>query len=210
MDIYNNYGGKRAFDIAAAAALIAPAAAISLVCAFARAHDDLKTHGTKLSLLERLRGKGLFFNQMRTGRHGEEFKILKVKTMRDPEYDGQSNDERIGTVGHWLRSHKCDELPQIWNVLRGQMSIVGPRPVSPGDPEAKDEFRHSVRPGLLSTAAVLGVRNTLPPDKLIALDHADIQASSLRRDLNMAVQFVKNRGAIKEAPNHRELHSLEL
>lgn len=112
---------KRLFDLAAAgtgllvlAPLLAAIAAVILV-------ED---------------GRPVFFRQERVGRDGRPFRIWKFRTMvRDAERRGTAitvgRDPRITRIGHWLRRFKLDELPQLWNVVRGEMSLVGPRPEVP-------------------------------------------------------------------------------
>lgn len=105
---------------------------------------------------------GVFFRQVRVGRDGREFRLLKFRTMRpDSEAKGQITvgitDPRITPVGRWLRRSKMDELPQLWNVLVGEMSIVGPRPEVPRyvalyTPEQRRIL--CVRPGITSPASI--------------------------------------------------------
>ena len=99
-------------------------------------------------------GMPVFFRQLRVGRHGRGFTLIKLRTMR-PSGDGPKvtagNDPRITAVGRFLRRTKLDELPELWNVLRGDMSFVGPRPevadyVHPDNPLWREIL--SVRPGL--------------------------------------------------------------
>jgi lipopolysaccharide/colanic/teichoic acid biosynthesis glycosyltransferase len=105
---------------------------------------------------------GAFFRQVRVGCHGREFRLLKFRTMRPgSEAMGQitvgGRDPRITRIGYGLRRTKADELPQLWNVLVGDMSIVGPRPEVPRyvalyDAEQRQVL--SVRPGLTSLASI--------------------------------------------------------
>jgi lipopolysaccharide/colanic/teichoic acid biosynthesis glycosyltransferase len=105
---------------------------------------------------------GAFFRQTRIGRGGHPFQLLKFRSMRPgSEASGQitvgQRDPRITGVGHFLRSTKLDELPQLWNVLIGDMSIVGPRPEVPRYVEhytAEQRKVLSVRPGITSVASV--------------------------------------------------------
>ena len=151
---------------------------------------------------------GALFRQVRVGRNGREFRILKFRTMRPgSEAQGQitigGRDPRITGIGYWLRRTKLDELPQLWNVLVGEMSIVGPRPEVPRyvalyTPEQREVLR--VRPGLTGLASlayideneVLG-RATDPqrayieevmPAKL-ALDLRYVREQSLALDLRI-------------------------
>lgn len=114
-------------------------------------------------------GTPLFFRQSRTGKDGQAFDIIKFRTMRE----GSSTDaERLTPWGQFLRSTSLDELPELWNVLKGEMSIVGPRPL----PIAylnrytlEHANRHAVRPGITGWAQVNG-RNNLKWKQQFDLD----------------------------------------
>jgi lipopolysaccharide/colanic/teichoic acid biosynthesis glycosyltransferase len=105
---------------------------------------------------------GAFFRQVRVGRHGREFRLLKFRTMRpNSEAQGQltigGRDPRITGVGYFLRRTKLDELPQLWNVLVGEMSVVGPRPEVPKYValyNAEQRAVLSVRPGITGMASI--------------------------------------------------------
>lgn len=138
---------KRGFDIAASAAALIALAPLLLA----------------LALLVALGSPGgAFFRQVRVGRGGREFLLLKFRSMRPgSEALGQltvgGHDPRITRIGRFLRRTKLDELPQLWNVLTGRMSIVGPRPEVPRyvalyTPEQREVLR--VRPGLTSLASL--------------------------------------------------------
>lgn len=99
--------------------------------------------------------------QNRIGQHGKKFKLLKFKTMRDTHqpqnYITTTNDPRITQFGRFLRKTKLDELPQLWNVLFGKMSFVGPRPDVPGyadQLQGEDRMILSVRPGITGPASL--------------------------------------------------------
>lgn len=144
----------------------------------------------------------ILYSQVRTGRNGKGFRIYKFRTMRvDAEkYSGpmlaQENDPRITRLGRFLRAVRLDELPQIWNVLNGDMSIVGPRPERPFFVEKfvqempEYAYRHNVKPGITGLAQVYGKYNTTPFDKLV-YDLMYIQKCSLLEDLRIIIQTVR-------------------
>jgi lipopolysaccharide/colanic/teichoic acid biosynthesis glycosyltransferase len=135
-------------------------------------------------------GAPVLFRQVRPGRRGAPFTILKFRTMRS----GEGTDaERLTSLGRWLRATSLDELPELWNVLRGDMSLVGPRPLlveylplySPHQAR-----RHEVRPGLTGLAQVAG-RNLVDWDERFELDVRYVETRSLALDLKIIGQTVK-------------------
>lgn len=131
-----------------------------------------------------------FFVQSRPGRCGRVFQLIKLKTMTDQrDASGQllPDADRLTPVGNWLRLTSLDELPQLLNVLRGDMSLVGPRPLLVAywplySPEQRR--RHDVRPGLTGWAQVNG-RNTLTWDEKFALDSWYVANRSMKLDLKI-------------------------
>ena len=133
-------------------------------------------------------GAPVLFRQMRAGRDGEPFEILKFRTMTDERgADGQllPDAERLTPFGRWLRSTSLDELPELWNVVRGEMNLVGPRPLLP---EYTDHYtpeqarRLEVKPGITGLAQVSG-RNDLSWDERLALDVEYVDTRSWKLDL---------------------------
>jgi sugar transferase EpsL len=144
-----------------------------------------------LALLVALRlGRPVFFRQKRIGLHNQPFHLLKFRSMedkRDPAGNLLPDMERTPAFGRWLRSTSLDELPELWNVLKGDMSLVGPRPLLPHylpwySPEQAE--RHQVRPGLTGLAQVRG-RNALDWDERLAYDTEYARAQSLVLDLKL-------------------------
>ena len=147
-----------------------------------------------IAIAIRAEGRGpILFRQERIGRHGRPFEILKFRTLvyeppRDPaDYLIARSDPRITRVGAFLRRWSLDELPQLWNVLRGDMSIVGPRPTLAYQVERYDDFqrrRLEVLPGVTGWAQI-GGRNTLPWPERIKLDVWYVDHRSLILDLRI-------------------------
>lgn len=118
-------------------------------------------------------GEDGFFRQERIGRYGERFPIIKIRTMRsDASHDTNvttARDPRITPLGHFFRRSKIDELPQLINILKGDMSFVGPRPDVPGyadELEGKDRMILSVRPGVTGPATL-----AVPNEEKMLTDH---------------------------------------
>ncbi|MEV4489504.1 sugar transferase [Micromonospora coxensis] len=138
-------------------------------------------------------GRPVLFRQRRIGLDGREFAILKLRSMRagrvdDPRQDGQ----RLTPLGRWLRASSIDELPSLFNVLRGEMSLVGPRPlpVSYRQRYTAEQFRrHLVRPGVTGLAQVNG-RNALDWETRFAYDVWYVDNVSLLLDLRILARTV--------------------
>ncbi len=120
-------------------------------------------------------GSPVFFRQRRPGRHGEIFEIVKFRTMSDAR-DALGallpDDERLTRVGRVLRATSLDELPQLWNVVRGELSLVGPRPLLVRYLDrytAEQRRRHDVMPGLTGWAQIHG-RNAIDWERKFELD----------------------------------------
>lgn len=136
------------------------------------------------------KGAGAFFRQERPGKNGRIFRILKFKTMTD-ERDADGNllpdADRLTKVGRFVRSTSIDELPQLWNVLKGDMSLIGPRPLLPQylplySPE--QARRHEVRPGITGWAQCHG-RNAISWTKKFELDVWYVDNVSFRTDCSI-------------------------
>jgi lipopolysaccharide/colanic/teichoic acid biosynthesis glycosyltransferase len=137
-------------------------------------------------------GSPVLFRQRRCGLHGSEFTILKFRTMREPDRPGQPDCERETRLGSALRRMSLDELPQLVNVLRGEMSIIGPRPTLPEQVRhysPRQRGRLVVRPGLTGWAQVCG-RNVLSWPERIELDLWYIENRSWRVDLRIVLRTI--------------------
>jgi len=142
------------------------------------------------------KGAGAFFFQDRPGLHGKIFKVIKFKTMTD-ERDSEGNllpdTERLTKVGKFVRSTSLDELPQLFNVLKGDMAIIGPRPLLPKylplySPE--QARRHDVRPGISGWAQCHG-RNGISWTKKFELDVWYVDHLSLWTDIKVILITLK-------------------
>jgi lipopolysaccharide/colanic/teichoic acid biosynthesis glycosyltransferase len=142
-------------------------------------------------------GSPVLFTQERPGRGGRPFRLVKFRSMTDargPDGTLLPDAERLTLFGRWLRATSLDELPEVWNVLRGEMSLVGPRPlllryVERYTPE--QARRHEVRPGITGWAQVNG-RNAIDWETKLALDVWYVDHRSIWLDLKIvAMTFVQ-------------------
>ena len=135
-------------------------------------------------------GGRVLFRQLRPGWHGRLFTLYKIRTMTDGrDATGQllPDAQRLLALGRWLRATSLDELPQLWNVLRGDLSLVGPRPLLPEYLplySAAQARRHDVRPGLTGWAQVNG-RNAISWEEKFAYDVWYVDNLSWRLDMNI-------------------------
>jgi lipopolysaccharide/colanic/teichoic acid biosynthesis glycosyltransferase len=187
---------RRIFDVVVAAAGLLAASPVLLLAMLA---VKLESRG------------GAFYRQRRVGRHGREFDVLKLRTMvAGAEHIGagmavNSGDARITRVGRILRRTSLDELPNLVNVLKGEMAIVGPRPTLPSQVAQyteRERGRLAVRPGITGWAQVNG-RASLPWSERIELDLWYIEHRSWRLDLRIlwrsAQLVVRGEGLYKGA-----------
>ena len=142
------------------------------------------------------KGAGVFFTQERPGKHGKIFKVIKFKTMTD-ERDGSGNllpdERRLTKIGKFIRSASVDELPQLINVLKGDMALIGPRPLLPQYLplySREQARRHEVRPGITGWAQVNG-RNAISWGKKFELDVWYVDHCSFLLDLKIILLTIK-------------------
>lgn len=163
-----------------------------------------------LALLVRIRmGSPVIFRQTRPGLGGSPFELVKFRTMVDSRAaDGTiaPDDARLTALGRWLRRTSLDELPELLNVLAGEMSLVGPRPLLMEYLplySGEQARRHEVRPGITGWTQVNG-RNALSWDEKFALDVWYVDHRSFRLDIAILVRTVKEvvTGAGVSAPGH--------
>lgn len=175
---YARYG-KRAFDAVAASAGLLVTAPIQAVVALA---------------VWRVMGRPILFRQVRPGLDAKPFTISKFRTMNDSPPGGPplSDEERLTPLGGFLRSTSLDELPQLWNVLKGDMSLVGPRPFLEkylALYTSEQAHRHDVRPGITGWTAVTG-RNAQTWHQKLASDIWYTRNLSFRLDLRILFRTV--------------------
>lgn len=172
---------KRVFDVAASCAALLLLAPVILMVAF---------------LIRQKIGSPIFFFQTRPGKRGKSFRMIKFRTMSDA-VDEQGNllpdGQRMASFGSFLRSTSLDELPELWNVLKGDMSLVGPRPLLmeylPLYSE-EQRRRHDVRPGVTGWAQVNG-RNAISWHDKFRLDVWYVDNQSFWLDLKILFLTVK-------------------
>ncbi|WP_405083274.1 sugar transferase [Paenibacillus chitinolyticus] len=155
-----------------------------------------------VGIVIKLESKGpIFYTQERVGRFGRRFNIIKFRSMvTDAEKDGaqwaQKNDSRITKVGKFIRKTRLDEIPQFFNVLKGEMSLIGPRPERPLFTEKFEQEipgfarRLDVKPGLTGWAQVNGGYEITPKEKL-DLDLIYIEKSSMLLDIRILLMTIK-------------------
>lgn len=146
---------------------------------------------------------GAFFFQERPGKNGKIFKVVKFKSMTDErDVNGEllPNELRLTKVGAFIRSTSLDELPQLWNVFKGDMSLIGPRPLLPRYLPwytEREQTRHNVRPGITGLAQVNG-RNNLSWDQRLEYDAVYVENISFVNDVKILLTTVKNVFARKD------------
>lgn len=152
------------------------------------------------------KGAGAFFFQERPGLHGKIFKIVKFKTMtdeRDANGELLPNDVRLTKIGRIVRAASIDELPQLFNVLIGDMSLIGPRPLLTWFLPLYDEEqarRHEVRPGITGWAQVNG-RNTMTYGSKFKYDVWYVDHQSFSLDMKIVMMTIKNVLSSKDIGN---------
>ena len=184
---------KRAFDIAASASALVILSPVLAITAYK----------VKKNL-----GSPVLFRQTRPGLHGKPFEMVKFRTMKnatDKEGNALPDSERLTEFGKKLRASSLDELPELWNVLKGDMSLVGPRPLLMEYLplyNAEQAKRHNVRPGVTGYAQVNG-RNSLSWEDKFKLDTWYVEHQSLWLDMKILLKTVK-KVIIKDGINQSE------
>jgi sugar transferase EpsL len=138
-------------------------------------------------------GGPVMFRSPRGGLEGREFDLLKFRTMREPQWCGEPDVTRITPLGRWLRKTSLDELPSLWNIVRGDMRFVGPRPFHSryvARYDADQRRRLSVKPGLTGWAQVNG-RNGRSWEEKFALDVWYVEHQSLVLDARILMLTVR-------------------
>ncbi|WIM13724.1 sugar transferase [Enhydrobacter sp.] len=163
--------------------------------------------GVAAAAVRLLMGRPAFFRQTRVGLHEKTFEVIKLRTMNDdrgPDGEFLPDEHRLTRLGQFLRTTSIDELPQLLNVVRGDLSLVGPRPLLPTYLERytkEERRRHDVLPGMTGWAIVHG-RNAVDWDERLALDVWYVDHWSLLVDvkiLALTVRIVLAREGIAQA-----------
>lgn len=193
---------KRLFDILVAASLLVLVSPLIVLLAV--------LVGMKL-------GSPIFFGQTRIGLNEQPFDMIKFRTMTDArDAAGQllPDEMRLTAFGKWLRATSLDELPELWNILTGRMSLVGPRPLLPEYLpyySEREKLRHRMRPGITGLAQVSG-RNALSWNARLELDAQYVERFSLGLDLTIlwrTVMVVLQREGIS-AEGHVTMQRLDV
>ena len=172
---------KRLFDIVGATAALVVLSPVYAVTAY-KVNKNL--------------GSPVLFRQRRPGLYGKPFEMIKFRSMKDSvDINGNllEDSERLTSFGKALRNTSLDELPELWNVIKGDMSLVGPRPLLMEYLplySAEQAYRHSVRPGITGYAQVNG-RNAIGWDERFALDTWYVDNQSLWLDIKILCKTVK-------------------
>jgi len=178
---------KRASDVALASVALVLLSPVLALCALATFIDG---------------GRGIFFRQERIGQHGRTFNVIKFRSLR-PETDQEArttwsiaDDRRVSLIGRFMRRTSLDELPQLWNILRGDMTVVGPRPERPyfvakfSAELPGYASRHRVPVGLTGLAQVSGLRGDTPISDRARFDNFYIEHWSLWLDIKVVLRTV--------------------
>lgn len=172
---------KRIFDIVASGAGLLLLSPVMLVVAIQ---------------IRRKLGSPIFFCQTRPGKHGKPFQMVKFRTMLDAHDENGAllpDSERMTPFGRFLRSTSLDELPELWNVMKGDMSLVGPRPLAMAylsRYSAEQARRHEVKPGVTGWAQING-RNSITWKKKFEMDVWYVDNQSLKLDIKIILLTVK-------------------
>lgn len=143
------------------------------------------------------KGAGIFFSQERPGKDGKIFRIWKFKSMtdeRDENGELLPDSKRLTAAGRFVRKTSLDELPQLWNVLKGDMSLIGPRPLLPRYLpwySERENHRHDVRPGITGWAQIHGRNKTAWDDKL-EMDVWYVEHLSFLTDCKILITTIRN------------------
>lgn len=205
---------KRSFDVALALGGLIASSPVWLLIALAIKLQD---------------GGPVLLAQERVGRGGRVFRAWKFRSMiPDAErhtgpVQAVADDPRVTPVGKWLRARALDELPQLWNILVGDMSFVGPRPLRPAERDTTStkslllseiegyEERHRVRPGLTGLAQVYASRHATRPEKF-ALDCEYVRRATFLRDIELIARsvWITCRGAWEAVESPKQTRSARL